>query len=95
MPSWELFEAEGSDYKETLLGGNVPILSVEAGVTLGWARYAHASLGIDRFGSSGPAKAVFAHLGLTVEAVVKKSRALLTFFATHPVPPVAALLPSF
>lgn len=30
----------------------------QAGSTLGWDRYAHASIGVDRFGLSGPYKDV-------------------------------------
>ena len=33
-----------------------PTLSVEAGATFGWARWADASVGIDRFGASAPGR---------------------------------------
>lgn len=36
--------------------GKVPVLSVEAGTTKGWAQYAHLSMGVDTFGASGPIK---------------------------------------
>ncbi len=73
MPSWELFEEQGAAYRETVLPPAVTArVSVEAGVTLGWARYTgwHGeAVGINRFGESGKAAAVMAHLGITPEAV--------------------------
>ena len=47
------------------------MVSAEAGITTGWAGLADASLGIDRFGESGPGAAVAKHLGLTAEALAK------------------------
>jgi transketolase len=44
-------------------------VSVEAGVTSGWAGLAGTRIGVDRFGASGPAAEVLAHLGLTPAAV--------------------------
>ncbi len=68
MPAWQLFESH--DDPESLLPPDVPIVSVEAGVTAGWARWSDVSLGIDRFGASAPASELFKQYGLTVDAVV-------------------------
>lgn len=59
MPSWELFEDQGQDYKLSVFPAGVPVLSVEASSTFGWSRYAHGSLGVDTFGASAPAKVCF------------------------------------
>jgi transketolase len=55
-----------------VLGTGLPRIGVEAGVSRWWGQYGCvAALGVDRFGESGPAAAVFAHVGLTVEALVE------------------------
>jgi len=86
MPSWELFEQQSHEYQLSVLLPGVPVLSVEAGTTLGWSRYSHAQIGLDRFGLSGPAKAVFAKLGFTPENVVEKAEKLVAFYSKNPVP---------
>jgi len=77
LPSWELFEAQPSAYRESVLPDGVPTVSVEAGVTTGWSAYADASVGIDRFGASAPGSVVLAELGITAEHVAEKVRGLL------------------
>ena len=81
MPSWELFEAEPADYRETVLPRAVTRrLAVEAGATFGWERWvggAGAVVGIDRFGASAPGDIVMKELGFTVDHVVARARALL------------------
>jgi transketolase len=76
MPSWELFAAQDAGYQESVFPLEVPVLSVEAGVTLGWERWADDSIGIDHFGASAPAAELFEHFGLTISAVVDRARAL-------------------
>jgi transketolase len=66
LPSWELFEAAGKEYRTTVLPPDVPAVSVEAGISLGWAEYADASVAIDRFGASAPGDIVFDKLGINV-----------------------------
>jgi transketolase len=77
LPSWDRFDAEGIDYRESLLPPGVPVLSVEAGTTFGWERYADDSIGIDRFGVSAPGDEVLRRLGINVEHVVERARALV------------------
>ena len=77
MPSWELFEAQPEEYRTSLLPTEVPTVSVEAGVTLGWHKYADEAVGIDRFGASAPGSTVMAELGITAEAVADRVRRLL------------------
>ncbi len=77
MPSWELFEAQGADYIQSVLPKGVPTVSVEAGVTTGWHRWADDVVGIDRFGASAPGDVVMEKLGITPAAVVAKVQGLL------------------
>ena len=77
LPCWERFEEQDDDYQASLFPDGVPAVSVEAGVSLGWARYADAHVSIDRFGMSGPGGQVMEELGITAEAVVDAARTLL------------------
>ena len=77
LPSWELFEAQDEAYRSSILPDGIPTVSVEAGVTLGWSRYADASVGIDRFGASAPGSVVLEQLGITPEHVAETVRGLL------------------
>ena len=81
MPCWEFFDEQPQRYKDTVLPPNVIArLAVEAGVSMGWAKYIgdHGdTLTVDKFGASAPAEDVFRDYGFTVENVVKKAKALL------------------
>jgi len=70
MPSWELFQAQSQEYKEKTLPKDVPKLSVEAGVTLGWDTFSDAQVGIDRFGASAPGGTCLEKFGFSVGNVV-------------------------
>ncbi|MDP6215182.1 MAG: transketolase C-terminal domain-containing protein, partial [Acidimicrobiales bacterium] len=78
MPSVDLFAAQTDSYHDEVLPPSVPVVSVEAGVTFGWSRWADTPVGIDRFGASAPGDEVMARLGITPEAVTEAARALLT-----------------
>jgi transketolase len=70
MPSSTLFDRQDKAYREAVLGTGLPRIGVEAGVTRWWGQYGCcAALGIDQFGESAPAAQVFAHVGLTAEAL--------------------------
>ena len=53
-------------------------MAVEAGVTLGWERYADVAIGVDRFGASAPGAEVMEKLGITPENVAAAARHLLS-----------------
>jgi len=80
MPSWDLFEDQDDDYQESVLPGDVPTLSVEAASSFGWARWADASVSIDRYGESGPGPDVLDRLGINPQHVAAEARALLAAF---------------
>jgi transketolase len=77
LPCWEWFEAQGAGYRDEILPPGVPVLSIEAGSTFGWERYADDSIGIDHFGASAPAAVVMEQFGFTADHVVQRARALL------------------
>ena len=77
LPCWEVFERQDDAYKASVIPQGVPSLSIEAGTTFGWGRYADKSLGIDRFGASAPGDVVMEKLGMTGDAVAAAARDLL------------------
>ncbi len=77
MPSWDRFAAQPPAYRASVFPPGVPVLSVEAGVTFGWARYADASVGIDRFGASAPGSLVLERLGISAANVVVQATSLI------------------
>jgi transketolase len=80
MPCMELFEVQDEAYRRDLLPADALKVSIEAGSTLGWERYTGTDglqIGLDRFGASAPAEALFAKFGFTAEAIVPKIQAKL------------------
>ncbi|MDE2259134.1 MAG: transketolase [Betaproteobacteria bacterium] len=68
MPSTSVFDQQDDLYRESVLLRNIPKVAVEAGSTGLWWKYGcSAVLGIDTFGESAPAGALFKHFGLTPE----------------------------
>src|SRR3546814_4340136 len=68
MPCWSLFDAQQATYKADLLPSDALKVSIEAGTTFGWERYTGLDglrFGIDSFGASAPAEALFDYFGLT------------------------------
>ncbi len=73
MPATTVFDQQDAAYKSAVLPEGLPRVAVEAGVTDYWWKYVRAQgavLGVDRFGESAPAGAVYKHFGLTVENLV-------------------------
>ncbi len=77
FPSWDRFELQDEDYRASVFPPGVPVLSIEAGSTFGWERYADDSIGIDHFGASAPVAVVMEKFGFTPEHMVERARALL------------------
>jgi transketolase len=81
MPSWELFEAQDDEYREEVLPPELPSVSIEAGVSMGWSKWVDASVSIERFGASAPGAEVLEKLGITPDAAASKVRELLAVAA--------------
>lgn len=81
LPSWELFEAQDPAYREEVLPSAIKArVTVEAGSTLGWERYAGqegVKVGLDRFGASAPGSVLYREFGLTAERVAEAALSLL------------------
>ena len=80
MPSTSVFDRQTEAYRGSVLPRHLPCVAVEAGVKDGWYKYVGREgrvIGMDRFGESAPAEAVYRTLGVTVENVVAALRAVL------------------
>jgi transketolase len=82
FPSWELFEAQSEDYKESIIPKSVKArISIEAGVKQGWEKYLgeHGeAISMEQFGASAPYEVLFKEYGFTKEAVVASVKRVLT-----------------
>jgi transketolase len=78
MPSTTTFDRQDSAYKKKLLPAGLPRVAVEAGVTDGWWKYGCAAVvGLDTYGESAPAGALFKHFGFTAENLAATVRKVL------------------
>ncbi len=80
MPSTDAFDAQDAAYRESVLPKGVKRVAVEAGVTDGWYKYVGLDgkvVGLNRFGESAPAGALFKEFGFTPENVAKAVEEIL------------------
>jgi transketolase len=82
MPSWELFEAQPSQYRDTVIPPDVTArISIEQGSTMGWAFY-HGSggraIGMRTFGASAPLKELQKKFGFTPDSLLGAARELIS-----------------
>jgi transketolase len=80
MPCTALFDRQPRAYRDSVLPEGLPRVAVEAGVTDVWRKYVGldgAVVGLDRFGASAPASALYREFGLTADAVAQAVRRLL------------------
>jgi transketolase len=80
MPSADVFDRQDAAYKASVLLKGVPRVAVEAGVSDFWFKYVGldgAVIGMDSFGESAPAGALFTHFGFTTEKVVAAVKSVL------------------
>jgi transketolase len=76
MPCWELFELQDAAYRQAVLGSGSVRIGVEAALRFGWERWLGergAFVGMSGFGASGPAETLYAHFGITADAIVERA----------------------
>ncbi len=81
MPSWQLFQQQDKHYQESVIPPHVPVLTVEAGRTLGWLSYLRpsvTSIGIDRFGASAPGSVLMEKFGFSASHIAAVAERLLS-----------------
>jgi transketolase len=78
LPSTSVFDRQSVAYKTSVLPAGMPRVAVEAGVTDGWWKYGCAAVvGIDSYGESAPAPALFKHFHLTAQNLADTVRKVL------------------
>ncbi|MED1472772.1 transketolase [Bacillus salipaludis] len=81
MPSWDKFEKQSIEYKESVLPKNVPVrLAIEMGSSLGWHKYVGdfgKVIAVDQFGASAPGDKIIEEYGFTVNNIVSYFKMLL------------------
>ena len=78
MPATTVFDTQDAAYRASVLPKGVATVAVEAGATGLWWKYGcSAVLGIDTYGESAPAGALFKHFGLTAENLTKTVKGVL------------------
>jgi transketolase len=81
MPSWDIFEHESQEYRDSVLPPHVTArIAIEQASTFGWERYVGASgkvIGMQTFGASAPLKELQKEFGFTVEHVFATAKRLI------------------
>lgn len=81
MASWELFDEQPEDYRESVLPERIGArVAIEAGCSQGWHKYTGSRgvvLGIDHYGASAPFQRLFDEFGITVKNLVRAALQLL------------------
>ena len=81
LPSWKLFDAQPTDYRNSVLPSKVMArVAIEAATTMGWERYVGiegVTLGIPHFGASAPAGVLYEKFGLTAQRMADEAEILV------------------
>jgi transketolase len=81
MPSWDIFEHQTQEYRDTVLPPHVKArIAVEQASTFGWERYVGGSgcvIGMKTFGASAPLKELQRKFGFEPDQVVTVAKELL------------------
>jgi transketolase len=73
MPCFELFDRQDKAYRKSVLGTGTIRVAIEAAASLGWDRYLGEDgefIGMESFGASAPAPALYEHFGITPDAII-------------------------
>ena len=81
FPSWELFEMQSAEYKESVLPSEIKArVSIEAGIKQGWEKYIGdygEAVSIEKFGASAPGDILMKEYGFTVSNIVDTAKKVL------------------
>lgn len=80
LPCWRIFSEQPKEYLKVVFPEKIPLLAIEAGVSLGWQPYVGPSMevvSVDRFGASAPGEVVMREYGFNVENVCARAREVI------------------
>ncbi|MFM8497112.1 MAG: transketolase-like TK C-terminal-containing protein, partial [Planctomycetia bacterium] len=81
MPCWDLFAEQDAAYQESVLPAAITArVACEAACGFGWERWIGQRgkfIGMNSFGASGPAPALYKHFGITADAVAAAAKSLV------------------
>ena len=81
FPSWELFELQSEEYKNSVLPKDVKTrIAIEASVAQGWHKYTGDGgkiISIEKYGASAPFEILYEKYGITVENILRTAKVLL------------------
>ena len=81
FPSWDLFEKQSAEYKESVLPKAVrKRVAIEAGVGMGWEKYVGDEgtiISLERLGASAPFEILMKEFGFTAENVYAQAKSVL------------------
>nr|WP_316655638.1 transketolase [uncultured Gellertiella sp.] len=80
VPCFELFAEQSAEYRKTVIGNSPVKIAVEAAIRQGWDTFIGSDgtfIGMTGFGASGPYKELYAHFGITPEAVADAAQTKL------------------
>jgi transketolase len=70
VPCFDLFLEQNTDYIDTVIKPGTKTVAIEAARGLEWYRFADTLIGMDSFGASAPAGALFSKFGFTADAIL-------------------------
>ncbi|SCW01288.1 LAFE_0D09274g1_1 [Lachancea fermentati] len=85
LPDFYTFDQQSEEYQLSVFPDGAPIMSIEVLATSGWAKYAHESFGLDRFGASGKASDLFKAFEFTPEGIAKRAEKTVAFYKNQQV----------
>ena len=77
MPCMERFGRQTDEYQRSVISHIIPSISIEAGSTYGWDKWAEVTIGIDSFGTSAPGDIALTEFGITTETLLEAAINLL------------------
>jgi len=78
LPCWDLFDEQPAEYRAQVISPLIKTrISIEAGITLGWTKYAPHNIGLDQFGRSGPFQDLVKYFNFTADAVTTRIKAFM------------------
>ena len=82
MPCWELFDQQDNKYQKNLIPENTKhIISVEAGVGLGWQKYTRSNdsiISMETFGASAPGNKLIDHFGFSTDKITDRVKKIIS-----------------